>query len=147
MSDSVIWVSRRRIQQRFRINFVNTKILFNFYIPTSTKREFIMSETSSSAQDRKLANWYTRIKNGSIKLPRFQRMEAWDRHRIESFLKTYIQAPSVFGSESAVIIEMSVLPLSVPSNKTFRPRMRTSSGLSLTIGHLRTLLLTRRGSH
>lgn len=50
-----------------------------------------MSEiTSSSAQNRQLADWYTKIKNGNIKLPRFQRMEAWDRWRIQSFLETVI---------------------------------------------------------
>lgn len=46
--------------------------------------------SSSSAQNRQLADWYTKIKNGNIKLPRFQRMEAWDRWRIESFLETVI---------------------------------------------------------
>ena len=46
--------------------------------------------TSSSAQNRQLADWYTKIKNGNIKLPRFQRMEAWDKDRIKSFLKTVI---------------------------------------------------------
>lgn len=46
--------------------------------------------TSSSAQNRQLADWYTKIKNGNIKLPRFQRMEAWDRWRIQSFLETVI---------------------------------------------------------
>lgn len=50
-----------------------------------------MSEiTSSSAQNRQLADWYTKIKNGNIKLPRFQRMEAWDRWRVQSFLETVI---------------------------------------------------------
>lgn len=46
--------------------------------------------TSSSAQNRRLVDWYTKIKNGNIKLPRFQRMEAWDRLRIQSFLTTII---------------------------------------------------------
>lgn len=46
--------------------------------------------TSSSAQNRQLADWYTKIKNGNIKLPRFQRMEAWDRWRVQSFLETVI---------------------------------------------------------
>ena len=50
-----------------------------------------MSEiTSSSAQNRQLTDWYTKIKNGNIKLPRFQRMEAWDRWRVQSFLETVI---------------------------------------------------------
>ncbi|MET6989182.1 GmrSD restriction endonuclease domain-containing protein [Sediminicola arcticus] len=50
-----------------------------------------MSEiTSSSAHNRQLVDWYTKIKNGNIKLPRFQRMEAWDRWRVQSFLETVI---------------------------------------------------------
>ena len=46
--------------------------------------------TSSSAQNRQLTDWYSKIKTGNIKLPRFQRMEAWDRWRIQSFLETVI---------------------------------------------------------
>lgn len=46
--------------------------------------------TSSSAQNRKLTDWYNKIQNGNIKLPRFQRMEAWDRIRVKSFLETVI---------------------------------------------------------
>lgn len=46
---------------------------------------------SSSAQNRPLNDWYTQIRLGQIKLPRFQRMEAWDRNRIISFLNTILQ--------------------------------------------------------
>lgn len=46
---------------------------------------------SSSAHDRPLADWYTQVRQGQIKLPRFQRMEAWDRNRIISFLNTILQ--------------------------------------------------------
>jgi hypothetical protein len=49
-----------------------------------------MGVSSSSAQNRQLADWYAKIKSGNIKLPRFQRMEAWDRWRIQSFLETVI---------------------------------------------------------
>lgn len=45
---------------------------------------------SSKAKDRSLNEWFTEIKKGAIKLPRFQRYEAWDRHRIASLLKTII---------------------------------------------------------
>jgi hypothetical protein len=34
------------------------------------------------ARNRTLEEWYERIKRSQIKLPRFQRFEAWDRHRI-----------------------------------------------------------------
>lgn len=34
------------------------------------------------AMNRTLNEWYDLIKNSQIKLPRFQRFEAWDRHRI-----------------------------------------------------------------
>jgi hypothetical protein len=46
--------------------------------------------SSSKAQDRELAVWYKKIQYGDIKLPRFQRFEAWDRNRICSFLNTII---------------------------------------------------------
>ena len=49
-----------------------------------------MNGTSSSAQNRSLSEWYSSIKNGHLKLPRFQRMEAWDNNRITSFLNTII---------------------------------------------------------
>lgn len=45
---------------------------------------------SSKAQDRALGVWFQNIQQGMIKLPRFQRFEAWDRGRIASFLNTII---------------------------------------------------------
>ncbi|MBK6903891.1 MAG: DUF262 domain-containing protein [Saprospirales bacterium] len=45
---------------------------------------------SIKAHDRELEIWYHRVKNGEIKLPRFQRFEAWDRHRITSLLNTIL---------------------------------------------------------
>jgi hypothetical protein len=47
-------------------------------------------QQSSKAQDRTLGDWFHYIQQGMIKLPRFQRFEAWDRHRIASFLNTII---------------------------------------------------------
>jgi len=47
-------------------------------------------QQSSKAQDRTLGVWFQRIEQGLIKLPRFQRFEAWDRRRITSFLTTVI---------------------------------------------------------
>jgi hypothetical protein len=46
--------------------------------------------SSSKAQDRELAVWYRKLQDGEIKLPRFQRFEAWDRNRVCSFLNTII---------------------------------------------------------
>jgi hypothetical protein len=46
--------------------------------------------SSSKAQDRALVVWFNKIQDGDIKLPRFQRFEAWDRNRICSFLNTVI---------------------------------------------------------
>ena len=45
---------------------------------------------SSKAQDKTLGIWFQNIQQGTIKLPRFQRFEAWDRGRITSFLNTII---------------------------------------------------------
>jgi len=42
------------------------------------------------ARNRILDDWYGKIKRGEIKLPRFQRYEAWDRHRICSLISTVI---------------------------------------------------------
>ena len=47
-------------------------------------------QQSSKAQDRTLGVWFQHILQGQIKLPRFQRSEAWDRGRITSFLNTVI---------------------------------------------------------
>lgn len=48
-------------------------------------------QQSSNARDRKLSDWYERIRTGQLKLPRFQRFEAWDRGRVVGFLNTVIQ--------------------------------------------------------
>lgn len=50
----------------------------------------MIAQSSSSAQDCTLAKWYGEIKHGQIKLPRFQRYEAWDKKRITSFLNTVL---------------------------------------------------------
>ncbi len=42
------------------------------------------------ARNRNLQEWYGMIQRGEIKLPRFQRFEAWDRHRICSLIGTVI---------------------------------------------------------
>lgn len=47
-------------------------------------------QQSSKAQDRTLGVWFQDIQQGRVKLPRFQRFEAWDRGRITSFLNTVI---------------------------------------------------------
>jgi hypothetical protein len=40
------------------------------------------------ARNRNLKTWYGKIQRGEIKLPRFQRHEAWDRQRISSLIET-----------------------------------------------------------
>lgn len=48
-------------------------------------------QQSSKAQDRSLGTWYVQIQSGAVKLPRFQRFEAWDRWRVAGFLNTVVQ--------------------------------------------------------
>lgn len=43
------------------------------------------------ARNRDLKEWYGKIERSEIKLPRFQRFEAWDRYRICSLMETVIQ--------------------------------------------------------
>lgn len=43
------------------------------------------------ARNRKLTDWHGKILHGEIKLPRFQRFEAWDRARICSLIETVIR--------------------------------------------------------
>lgn len=43
------------------------------------------------ARNRKLVDWYGKILRGEIKLPRFQRFEAWDHQRICSLISVVIQ--------------------------------------------------------
>lgn len=50
-----------------------------------------MKMPSSSAQDRQVSVWFQKIRNGEIKLPRFQRHQAWDKHRVRSLLNTITQ--------------------------------------------------------
>ena len=47
-------------------------------------------QQSSRAQDKTLGAWFQAIQQGQVKLPRFQRYEAWDKWRITSFLNTII---------------------------------------------------------
>lgn len=42
------------------------------------------------ARNRDLNEWYGKIKHSEIKLPRFQRFEAWDRNRICSLIETVV---------------------------------------------------------
>ncbi|MHB0935103.1 MAG: GmrSD restriction endonuclease domain-containing protein [Armatimonadota bacterium] len=42
------------------------------------------------ARNRSLKDWYGKLQRGEIKLPRFQRYEAWDRQRIASLIETVI---------------------------------------------------------
>lgn len=46
---------------------------------------------SSKALDRPVSAWFQKLENGEIKLPRFQRHQAWDKKRICSLLNTVIQ--------------------------------------------------------
>ena len=43
------------------------------------------------AQNRNLKDWHGKIQRSEIKLPRFQRFEAWDRKRICSLIETVIR--------------------------------------------------------
>ncbi len=64
-------------------------------------------QQSSKAQDRALGVWFQNIQQGAIKLPRFQRFEAWDRARVASFLNVVVNnlpvgvtlVPDVAGTE------------------------------------------------
>lgn len=48
-------------------------------------------QQSSKARDRNLGEWYEQIRTGQLKLPRFQRFEAWDRGRVLGFLNAVVQ--------------------------------------------------------
>lgn len=43
------------------------------------------------ARNRNIRDWYGKVQRSEIKLPRFQRFEAWDQHRIASLIHTVIQ--------------------------------------------------------
>ena len=43
------------------------------------------------ARNRNLKDWYGKIQRGEIKLPRFQRYEAWDRQRIVSLIEMVVR--------------------------------------------------------
>ncbi len=42
------------------------------------------------ARNRNIRDWYGKVQRGEIKLPRFQRFEAWDRNRICSLVETVV---------------------------------------------------------
>lgn len=47
--------------------------------------------TGSKALDRTVQQWLSDINAGTLRLPSFQRGEAWDRRRIESLLRTIVR--------------------------------------------------------
>ena len=49
-----------------------------------------MSTPSSKANNRTLKEWFDKISNAEIRLPRFQRPEAWDKNRVASLMNTVI---------------------------------------------------------
>lgn len=49
-----------------------------------------MPNESIKATDRNLTEWFEKINSGDIKLPRFQRHEAWDKKRIASLLSNVV---------------------------------------------------------
>lgn len=49
-----------------------------------------MSVPSSKANNRTLKEWFDKIEQSEIRLPRFQRPEAWDRNRVGSLMNTII---------------------------------------------------------
>lgn len=49
-----------------------------------------MGLPSSKANNRTLKEWFEKLKQSEIRLPRFQRPEAWDRNRITSLVNTVI---------------------------------------------------------
>lgn len=55
------------------------------------------------ARNRSLADWFTRIRTGQIKLPRFQRHEAWDHNEIASLLEAVFRG---LPAGAALILEV-----------------------------------------
>lgn len=83
-------------------------------------------QQSSKAQDRTLGLWFQQIQQGQVKLPRFQRLEAWDRARVTSFLNTIINnlpvgvtlALEVAGTEKFISRYVSTGEPAVPGTVT-----------------------------
>lgn len=68
------------------------------------------------ARNRKLSDWCGWIKSGEMKLPRFQRFEAWGHQRISSLLETVVHNLPL---GITLILEMGdkeKIRLSVPGN-------------------------------
>lgn len=49
-----------------------------------------MSTPSSKANNRTMKEWFDKIERSEIRLPRFQRPEAWDKGRVKSLMNTII---------------------------------------------------------
>lgn len=50
-----------------------------------------MAQGSVQAQNRTIAEWFQLVHSGALKLPRFQRHEAWDRATVVSLLETVLR--------------------------------------------------------
>ncbi len=64
------------------------------------------------ARNRPISDWFPRIKAGQIKLPRFQRQEAWDYRKIEGVLQNVLDELPIG----------SVLTLEISGNEPFISR-------------------------
>ena len=49
-----------------------------------------MSTPSSKANNRTMKEWFEKIERSEIRLPRFQRPEAWDKGRVKSLMNTIV---------------------------------------------------------
>ncbi len=50
-----------------------------------------MAHGSVQAQNRTIEDWFQLVRSGALKLPRFQRHEAWDRSTVVSLLETVLR--------------------------------------------------------
>ncbi len=61
------------------------------------------SVRSVEARDRALPDWFTRIRSGQMRLPRFQRYESWNHNIIGNLLETVVQG---LPSGAALVLEV-----------------------------------------
>jgi len=55
------------------------------------------------AHNRHLSEWFNRVRSGQLRLPRFQRFEAWNHARVEGLLETVLQG---LPAGAALILEV-----------------------------------------
>lgn len=85
---------------------------------------------ASKAENRSIEEWFEKINQGEITLPRFQRSEVWDKNQIKAVLENILRNPPLpIGTFLALDVPKKPLFVSRPISTAKPTKNRTSQNL------------------